>query len=57
MAEDTVEQKAAKRDRIRAAWETYRREGAGVFDWDYDSRDLMDELTEAGTTRAGSAVP
>jgi hypothetical protein len=37
--------KAAKWDRIAAAWERYCTGGAGAFDWDYDSRDLMRELT------------
>jgi hypothetical protein len=36
--------KAAKWDRIAAAWNTYWDQGAGAFDWDDDSRDLMTEL-------------
>lgn len=42
---ETLAEKAAKWDRIAAAWNKYRTEGAGAFDWDYDSRDLMLELT------------
>lgn len=30
---------------IKRAWVEYRRKGAGYFDWDYDSRDLMHALT------------
>jgi hypothetical protein len=37
--------KAAKWDWIAAAWEKYLTEGAGAFDWDYDSRDLMRMLS------------
>lgn len=29
---------------IRRAWEGYREKGASHFDWDYDSRTLMDAL-------------
>ena len=38
--------KAAKWDWISAAWNSYETKGAGFFDWDYDSRTLMDKLTE-----------
>jgi len=38
--------KAAKWDRISAAWDKYCTEGAGAFDRDFDSRDLMRELQE-----------
>lgn len=31
--------------RLRDAWVTYCKQGAGVFDWDSDSRALMTELT------------
>jgi hypothetical protein len=30
---------------ISSAWQVYCRQGAGAFDWDYDSRDLMTRLT------------
>lgn len=43
--DDDLPRKAAKWDRIAAAWETYCTKGAAAFDWDYASRDLMDELT------------
>jgi hypothetical protein len=46
--EETQAVKAAKWDRIAAAWETYCTDGAGAFDWDYDSRDLMRELGTSG---------
>lgn len=29
---------------IAEAWQTYCRGGASAFDWDYESRDLMDAL-------------
>lgn len=38
----TDQEKWAK---IQNAWITYCHEGASAFDWDYDSRDLMRELT------------
>lgn len=41
----TLEEKAAARDRIAADWLTYCRVGPSGFDWDYDSRDTMRELT------------
>lgn len=30
---------------IRDAWVLYCTKGAGEFDWDYDSRDIMADLT------------
>ena len=30
---------------LREKWVTYCQKGASAFDWDYDSRDLMEELT------------
>lgn len=42
---ETVEEAAAKWGVIRAAWEAYSEKGAGAFDWDYDSRDVMEALT------------
>lgn len=44
--EDGQAAKAAKWDRIAEAWQTYCTRGAGAFDWDYDSRDLMRELED-----------
>jgi hypothetical protein len=48
---EAAARKAAKWDRIAAAWEQYQAKGAwregGGFDWDYDSRDLMRELQES----------
>lgn len=38
-------EKVAAWDRIAAAWAVYCAEGAGVFDWDDDSRTVMAELT------------
>lgn len=40
----TVTDDAGRWALIRRAWEGYREKGAGHFDWDYDSRELMDLL-------------
>lgn len=37
---------AEKWRRIEEAWVTYCQRGADAFDWDFDSRDLMGELTD-----------
>lgn len=38
-------EKAACWDRIASEWTQYCKEGANAFDWDYDSRVTMTELT------------
>jgi hypothetical protein len=36
---------AEKWVKLRDAWITYYKQGASMFDWDFDSRTLMAELT------------
>jgi len=41
----TNQEKIAAWDLIAAKWEIYCTRGAGEFDWDFDSRPVMAELT------------